>query len=353
MRILALGHQLSENSTGRAYSLWLIARELGWEFTLAGPAFNGLWQPLRDTAFSRNCRVFAQTTDLVNTLRGEAASADLLIAIKPLPESLGVALQLHEATRTPLVADVDDPDVEIRTPIGSFRQAWRVAKTPVVRRRYAALWALRRKARSLSVMTSSPSLQKQYGGLVVPHVREEGPVVTHGGERPSVAFVGTASPHKGIDLLRRAVARLADSGYSLQVTDDPPPDALPHETWRGRTSFREGQEIVHRSDVIVIPSLATGYGTTQLPVKLVDAMIAGQAVIASDLPPVRWALADGGILFPPGNQDALVAALQRFRDPEVRRVHGERARRRALECFTPRAVRDTFVEAARRAGADV
>lgn len=353
MRILALGHQLSENSTGRAYSLWLIARELGWEFTLAGPASDGLWPPLRDTPFSRHCRVLDPSSNLEEALQDEAAVADLLLAVKPLPESLGVALQLRQATGKPLLVDVDDPDVEVRTPVNSIRQAWRVAKNPATRRRYATLWALRRKARSLSVMTSSPSLQRRYGGVVVPHVREECPVVRHDGDRPTVAFVGTALPHKGIEVLRRAVARLADTGYSLEVTDEAPADALPHESWRGRTTIGQGQEILHRSDIVAIPSLNLGYGPAQLPVKLIDAMMAGQAIVASDLPPMRWALGDGGILFPPGDEDALVSALLRLREPEVRRSHGERAHRHALGRFTPSAVQGVFVDAARRAGADV
>ncbi len=89
---------------------------------------------------------------------------------------------------------------------------------------------------------------------------------------------------------------------------------------------------------MALPSLDQGYAPAQVPVKLIDAMHAGRAVVASDLPPVRWALGDAGLLVPPGSVGQLSAALVKLADPEVRARLGQAARSRALERFVPGAV---------------
>ena len=96
--------------------------------------------------------------------------------------------------------------------------------------------------------------------------------------------MGSVRPHKGVELLREAVEHAGD--MRLTITDDPPPSARPNENWTGLTSLAVGLELVNRADIVAIPSLPWIYGY-QLPVKLIDAMLAGRAIVASDLPPIR------------------------------------------------------------------
>ena len=186
---------------------------------------------------------------------------------------------------------------------------------------------------------SNPAIADWYGpGTVVPHARR---VREAGGEHLEagvleVAFVGTPRAWKGIDLVRHAVRQVG--GARLTVTAPPPPDAGAGERWIGETSLIRGLEVLDASDVVVLCSSDSVFGRGQFPVKLVDAMMSGRLVIASDLPPLRWALQDTGMLVAPADATALVGAIEAAKSVDTRREFGARARLRALSCFTIEAV---------------
>jgi glycosyltransferase involved in cell wall biosynthesis len=73
-------------------------------------------------------------------------------------------------------------------------------------------------------------------------------------------------------------------------------------------------------------------------------MIAGCSVIATDVPPIRWALADTGLLIPPRDEGALLEALKALTDAAARNALRERSFDRALKLFTPEAVGPQFDE---------
>ena len=85
--------------------------------------------------------------------------------------------------------------------------------------------------------------------------------------------------------------------------------------------------VLAAADVFVLPSLSEG-----LPLALLEAMLAGRPIVASDVGEVGVALAHGeaGILVEPGNPAALAAAIdQLLHDPSHARHLGESAARRA------------------------
>ncbi|TPX02398.1 glycosyltransferase family 4 protein, partial [Schumannella luteola] len=331
--VLLLTPDLSDNSTGRAEVLWTLAESLGWRCRVVAPTGDELWYPVRGSAFARDCAVVADD-GLVAEL---AARSDLVIAVKPLPGSFGRALEV--AGSTPVLLDIDDPDLESILGVGQPIRA--LAKAVLRRRRVRAARRLRRRVGEHPVIVSNPVLQRRYGGEVVPHARlDTGPGAEAASTSPTVVFVGTNRRHKGLGVLRRAVA---DAGLRLAITDDPPRDRLPHEDWVGPTTLDEGRELVRRGDIVVIPSMpGEVHSTAQLPAKLIDAMIAGRAIAVADFEPLRWALGDTGRVFAPGDPRALTAVLDELRDPALRRELGDAARRRALELFTVDAVRPVF-----------
>jgi glycosyltransferase involved in cell wall biosynthesis len=70
------------------------------------------------------------------------------------------------------------------------------------------------------------------------------------------------------------------------------------------------------------------------PLKIAEYMAAGKAIVASRVGGVPNMLGDSGILAEPGEAGSLADGIERFlRDPELRREHGERARRRAEEKY--------------------
>lgn len=158
-----------------------------------------------------------------------------------------------------------------------------------------------------------------------------------------IGAVGRLHVQKGFDVLIRAVAQLSDVHLVL-VGDGPEREAL--------ESLAAGLGIRHRLtvtgwvasaaaclrpfDVVAIPSRFEG-----LPLVLLEAMMSGCAVVATDVGSIREALHDGdtGLLVPVDNPAALAAALRRLRtDSALRSRLGAAAADCARRRFTAAAM---------------
>lgn len=345
MRISLITESVDGNSLGRTYCLWLIAQHLGWDADVLSTHGDEVWKPLRGTEFASVVRKVS-SAQLDSAVQG----ADLIIACKPLPLSLGLALPLSRRCRIPLLIDIDDPDLQVRRRRGRpLAAALRWMRRPL---RSIADMKSEMACRKYPTIVSNPWLESRYGGAIVPHVRplaEAG--AKHEGDQLRLVFVGTNHPHKGVDVLRGAVAKLQTQGrvVSLTVTDHAPEDAQPWEHWIGTTTMEAGLQLTAEADAVVLPSLRTRHSEGQLPVKLIDAMMFGRAIIVSDVEPLPWAVGDGGIVVPAGESDGLADALSRIRDEDFRRTLGERARLRAVEAFSTAAVAPVFAHACKAA----
>ncbi|MGH7102592.1 MAG: glycosyltransferase, partial [Acetobacteraceae bacterium] len=85
------------------------------------------------------------------------------------------------------------------------------------------------------------------------------------------------------------------------------------------------------ADIFALPSHFEG-----LPMVLIEAMLAGLPVVASDIPGTRELVQRGtsGLLVPRGNSAQLTAALADLaQDPARRAAMGEAGRERALACY--------------------
>lgn len=342
MRIVLFTKDFSDNSTGRAYVLWLLSRSLGWDATVVSFRGGPVWAPLVGTDFADSCVLLRSAEEAINI----TSSADLLISVKPVPGAFDRALTASRATGRPLLVDIDDPDLESLLGEGSLIRAG--AKAVLRAKTFWPSLRLRLALRKLPRMVSNPALARRYGGEIVPHARNDfGIGARQVSSKPSIVFVGTNRKHKGTDVLRRAVNAVAEDGFTLTITDHEPADALPHERWVGPTSFDKGIELVKSSDIVVIPSRGSDrFAAGQLPAKLVDAMMAGRAIVVSDLPPLAWAIGpEGGVTFPADDAHALEEALRSLKDPAARERIAAGARTRALEMFTTEAVARHFAKA--------
>jgi len=208
--------------------------------------------------------------------------------------------------------------------------------------------------REQHVIVSNPTLQRRWGGAVVPHAREDtGDGLPHESSSPRVVFVGTNSKHKGMEVLRSAIEQCQDLAVTLTVTDSPPIDALPWESWVGRTTLAEGRALVRSADIVVLPSLpGATYSEAQLPAKLIDAMIAGRAIIVSNRAPIEWALGGSGVVVDSYDAESFAKAIRDLADPGVRRALGQGARNRALSHFSVEGVQDAFEKSCNDAAYD-
>lgn len=339
-QVLLVTPNFDNNSLGRTHCLWLLGRELGWDVQVIGVKGTRVWAPLRDTDFAAACTLPEVSNaderlppgEATDRMLAKAAWAELVIAVKPLPTSFGVARHLCSQQGRPLLLDIDDPDLEVRTEWRPAPYRW---SQRVLSRRYRSLLELKRASATVPTTVSNPELQQTYGGVVIPHARPRRQVGPYDGTTaPVVRFVGSPRGHKGLDVLRKAVANVAHLGVRLEITAEPPPQPPAWETWVGATSFAAGQQLVATADVVAVPSLVGGWSPSQLPAKLIDAMSWGRAIVASRVGPIPWALADAGLIVPPGDVGALSRALEQLTEPGLRRALGMRAHQRADSSFS-------------------
>lgn len=340
--VLIVSHDVSSNGLGRAHVLWMLARAAGMTAAVVGPSSRGeVWTPLRDSEFASACDVVESPRELRSRLR-TLGDDTVLVAVKALPETYGALVD----EQRPLLLDIDDPDTAARQRRLRIRSWVRRPRTSwAVRRRNLALRQLESRIDDAVRTVSNPVLQDRHGGRLVPHVRlPRAAGQPHERHDATVAFVGTVRPHKGVDVLRAAVQR-AMTVVDLTITAPLPVDPMPGERWIGEVTMAEGMRIVDEADVVAVPSLDRPWTDGQFPVKLLDAMMSGRAIVASDNPVIRWVLGDAGLLVPPGDVEALAAALRTLRDPDRRQSLGDAARSRVLERFTPDAVAEEFAAA--------
>ena len=96
------------------------------------------------------------------------------------------------------------------------------------------------------------------------------------------------------------------------------------------------------ADIFAMPSLWEG-----LPMAMLEAMVAGKAIIASETAGIPEAVVDGreGILVPPGDLDALARGLRTLMtDRGRRRTLGAAALERAKREFTVQVMTDRYLE---------
>ena len=164
---------------------------------------------------------------------------------------------------------------------------------------------------------------------------------------PRVLFVGRLVAYKGLEVLLKAAAQAP--GTILIAGDGPLAEPLKAQAaaaglgstvqFLGHLTDKEIVAHFHACDVFVLPSVtrAETFGVVQL-----EAMACGKPVVSTNLPTgVPWVNRhmETGLVVPPGDPDALAAALTTLvSDPAWSRKMGERAQRRVLEEFTVAAM---------------
>jgi glycosyltransferase involved in cell wall biosynthesis len=247
--------------------------------------------------------------------------------------------------------------------------------TKALRRRVALRWAMRQSGYSVAV---SAATRKEFAKDL--GLRESAFTVVHNGvpstagtaervrrefgvtERETVILaVGNLDRNKNHRMLLEALVRLTSAGltvpWKLIIAAGRSGDEHSYLTEYVRAHQLEDRVhiVIGRSDIsdlqaladiFVMPSLWEG-----LPMALLEAMVAGNAIIASATAGIPEAIVDGqdGVLVPPGDLNALAAALQTLlTDPRRRRELGDAAFARAHREFTVQVMTDRYESMYRR-----
>jgi glycosyltransferase involved in cell wall biosynthesis len=160
---------------------------------------------------------------------------------------------------------------------------------------------------------------------------------------PRLLFVGMLSERKGVEDLLAALVELLPLDWTLDVVGGEEfPGARRRIEARSRDLGLESRvrfrgplygadklELLHASDIFVLPSHSESFGIANL-----EAMAAGLAVVSTRTGAIPEYIADGehGLLVRPGDVAGLAAALRRvLSDPELRSRLGDAARHRAAD----------------------
>jgi glycosyltransferase involved in cell wall biosynthesis len=155
------------------------------------------------------------------------------------------------------------------------------------------------------------------------------------GPRKGVPELLAALRHANVALLRWSAVLAGDGAvgqYRAEITAAGLQDRIELPGW---IDAGMAQDYLANADILVLPSHNEG-----LPIAILEAMAAGLAIVTTPVGAVPDAIRDGqtGLLVPPGDVDALAAALRRLiTDPPLRSQLGRRARERFQADFSIRA----------------
>lgn len=265
------------------------------------------------------------------------------VLLNPLPE--GVL-----ASQVPQVTVIHDL-IPLAFPRAFPRQQWYFRRlVPAVLRASRAVIAVSEATRQEAIRAYRLDPARVHtvpDGYDPERFRPDGPTAT-GPDLPCVLFVGNLLPHKNLARLVDAVAqvrrvvpvRLTLIGHGRRrevsaLADLARRTAVPVEL-RGFVADEDLAAWYRAARVVVLPSLAEGFGLTAL-----EAMACGSAVIVSRIPPLVELVADAGLVVDPTDTGALAGAIGRVvGDDRLRKELGERAVRRAAEFSWLRTARE-------------
>lgn len=158
----------------------------------------------------------------------------------------------------------------------------------------------------------------------------------------SILFVGRLVEKKGLGRLLGALHQLPAHTASLRVVGDGPlRDAMREQAtgldvdFLGQLGRGDLYAEYSRADIAVFPSVSARSGDQDgLPVALLEAMAAGCAIVASDIPGINEVIEDrvSGLLVRSGSEPELGSAITRLiSDPSMRTRLGRAAVERAQQ----------------------
>lgn len=190
------------------------------------------------------------------------------------------------------------------------------------------------EAEALAVEQLGGTYERLFNGIEIDRFASAEPWAA---DAPTIFFLGRHEPRKGLEVLLAALPGLPSDIRVWIGSDGPDTERLrlahagdPRVEWLGRLTDDEKRRRLRAADVFCAPSLrGESFG-----VVLLEAMAAGAAIVASDLSGYRLVARPDldGLLVPPGDVDALGAALRRLLgDADLRRRLVASGRARAEE----------------------
>lgn len=379
-KVAVLAWDAGHNPFGRAHLLADLLRQR-YEVELWAPQFErygtGIWAPLRDSPIPVHRFPGSSFPDFLEVLDDAAAriDADALYVSKPRLPSLALGQLAKERWNRPLLVDVDDFEPSF------FQEREGIDPQRLLDRRddpdlmlpYGRLWTQACESvvgAADQVTVSNPELEARYGGLVVPHARDETAFdpaqldrttarrrLGLGEDDRLVLFGGTPRAHKGIVDLLRALEALGDERVRAGVFATRELDELrgqigPLARWILPIpvhSFADLPGLLAAADLsCALQAPDHEVSQHQMPAKVTDAMAMAVPCLVTAVPPLQ-PLIDKDVVEVVGADQVLHERIREIlADTEGSTDRALRARDVFLESYSYAAVRPKLEAAVER-----
>lgn len=320
--VLVISWDVGHNPLGRAYMLAEVVQRVARHTVIMGFQFprygKQLWEPVSDGQLPVISIPGSNFPDFNSTLERikDRIKPDVVIACKSRFPSVYLGLQLKQKLNCPVLVDVDDhelsffknktqlnlSDLEIIAEQGKLESS----------EPYEEIWT--RLTENLltftdEILVSNRALQKKFGGVVIPHVRDEtrfdpklydGTKIREHYNIPKhfkiVLFFGTPRLHKGLDTLAEAVNAIEDEDFRLLIvgttTDRSVTNKLDNLApgriiYLPNQPFNDIPKILSMANVVCLPQNQDhAISKYQLPAKAIDAIAMGVPLLVSRTEPL-------------------------------------------------------------------
>lgn len=293
--VTIFSHDLSGNCLGRAM-VFADCLKSEYNIRIVGPLKRGreIWKVVREyneemirpVAFRKLPFHGYTRRAMLEHFRGE-----WIIAVKPYPSSFGAALEAKGRFGAKVLLDLDDDEIALLSYGKSFRKKYFHLNPDKL---LGVQWLLHQISRADAVTTASLTLNRRYGGVIFPHMRDPQRFDFHTDretlrsrfglpeDKYIVSHIGSFRPYKGLEKAAEAVRILNDKDVLLVYTSEE--DNVPNGMFVKRVPeipFRELPAMLRASDFAIFPSISHPAAEAQLPAKIIDAMMAGVPFLAS------------------------------------------------------------------------
>lgn len=291
-----------------------------------------------------------------------------VIAVKAYLNTVPVALRLQAKGRARAAVFLDEWDGATLAGLSFAERARRFARHALHPLDHVYHPFAERRIREASlVLSTTTDLQRRFGGHVIAmgvdteRFKPRAPEATAALRAELgltglkvIGFGGVVRPHKGVEWILEALARLDRSDVVLLVIgpitehlralmEDPrhrdrirvagaplnDPDGV-----NARISARM-PDYLDAADCVALPLTDSPLARSQMPIKVFEAMAMAKPIIASAVGDLPRVLGDAGWIVSPDSAEALAAALARvFDTPAAAREKGLLARARCVEHYS-------------------
>ncbi|BBP46143.1 hypothetical protein THMIRHAS_15160 [Thiosulfatimonas sediminis] len=330
MTALVITWDVGHNPLGRSYMLAEALEQAvdnvvvcGFQFSRYG---NDIWQPLRHSRLPVIALPGGEMSEWLAACEQAVKKfkPDVVIACKPRMPSVELGILFKEKYGIPLIVDVDDHELAFFRHAQPYSLAEVLSMPDAVLQKetepFGEIWS--RLTDSLTrdcadaLITSNVALEGEFGGTVIPHVRDENafdPALfskVRQREKYSipvdakvVMFFGTPRVHKGVGEIAEAVGKLNDANILLVVVGEAPDKSVTAQVSQlayGKVLYLPNQpfsaipEIIVMADLVILPQdVNHPISKFQLPAKAIDAIGMGIPLLVSATEPMLQLVKDG------------------------------------------------------------